>query len=364
MESSTLDPRAVIVVPCTDIANALQFYCDQHGFRVERISPAEAPRLAIVVGYGLRLQLDCEHSGPAPTIHIETTHLAESEQSSFSGPDGTMLHRVAPPSIKLPPLQPQLEISRFTNAEWVTGRAGMRYRDLIAKRQGGRFIASHIHIPQGGPVPDYVHYHAVRFQMIYCYRGWVRVVYEDQGEPFVLRSGDCVLQPPMIRHQVLESSDDLEVIELGSPAVHDTYGDLHLQLPNSKTDGNRQWQGQQFVRHQAERANWKQSTRAGWESWEYRDSGIANATSGLASVVVNRDNPQQTSHNNNTGPALHEDELLFLFVLCGELVLACPDAYKLRAKDAMTIPQGTSYGFSEVAPGSEILEIRVAARPV
>jgi quercetin dioxygenase-like cupin family protein len=41
--------------------------------------------------------------------------------------------------------------------------------------------------------------------MIYCHRGWVRVVYEDQGEPFVMHPGDCVLQPPGIRHRVLEA---------------------------------------------------------------------------------------------------------------------------------------------------------------
>ena len=89
-------------------------------------------------------------------------------------------------------------------------------------RLGGRFIASHITIPAGGPVPDYVHYHDVRYQSIHCVRGWVRVVYEDQGPPFVLEAGDCVLQPPGIRHRVLESSPGLEVVEVGSPAAHPT----------------------------------------------------------------------------------------------------------------------------------------------
>ena len=44
-------------------------------------------------------------------------------------------------------------------------------------------------LPGGGPVPDYVHFHKIRFQMIYCAKGWVRVSYEDQGEPFVVRPG-------------------------------------------------------------------------------------------------------------------------------------------------------------------------------
>ena len=41
-------------------------------------------------------------------------------------------------------------------------------------------MASHIRIEKGGPVPDYVHFHRVRFQCIFCYRGRVRVVYEGQ----------------------------------------------------------------------------------------------------------------------------------------------------------------------------------------
>ena len=55
--------------------------------------------------------------------------------------------------------------------------------------------------------------------MIYVRRGWVRVVYEDQGEPFVMHEGDLVLQPPEIRHRVLESSPGLEVIEIGAPGA-------------------------------------------------------------------------------------------------------------------------------------------------
>ena len=121
-------------------------------------------------------------------------------------------------------------------ASWGVGRAGMRYRDLIPNRQGGRFIASHISIPDGGPVPDYVHFHKVRFQMIFCYRGWVKVVYEDQGPPFVLQAGDCVLQPPRIRHRVLEASPGLEVVEIGCPADHETRADLVMELPTGRVE--------------------------------------------------------------------------------------------------------------------------------
>ena len=131
-----------------------------------------------------------------------------------------------------------------------TGRAGMIYRDLLPEREGGRFIASHITIPDGGPVPDYVHHHDVRFQVIHCVRGWVRVVYEDQGEPFTMHAGDTVLQPPHIRHRVLESSPGLEVFELTGPAEHPTFVEHDITLPTPDARPDRDFGGQRFVRHE------------------------------------------------------------------------------------------------------------------
>ena len=82
------------------------------------------------------------------------------------------------------------------NAPWVIGRAGMHYRVLVPSRLGGSIIASHIRIPDGGPMPDMVHYHTVCFQLIFCYRGWVDLLYEDQGDTMRLHAGGCVIQPP------------------------------------------------------------------------------------------------------------------------------------------------------------------------
>ena len=161
----------------------------------------------------------------------------------------------------------------------------MQYRDLIPDRLGGRFIASHIRIPDGGPVPDYVHHHGVEFQAIYCYRGWVRVVYEGQGPPFVLEAGDCVLQPPHIRHRVLECSDHMEVIEVGSPAEHETLVEHDMALPTIEVKSDRDFGGQRFVRHQSSEAKWFSGPYDGFEA---RDTGISDATSGLASVLVIR----------------------------------------------------------------------------
>jgi len=168
--------------------------------------------------------------------------------------------------------------SRAADGEWHMGRAGMEYRDLLPDRMGGRLIASHIRIRDGGPVADYVHYHAIDFQLIYLRAGWVRVVYEDQGEPIVMRAGDCVVQPPLIRHRVLEASPGLEVIELASPARHATYVDHELQLPTRENRTDRDISGQRFSWH-----------RAAASRMPAEDLCVAAATSGAVAARIIRD---------------------------------------------------------------------------
>jgi quercetin dioxygenase-like cupin family protein len=174
-------------------------------------------------------------------------------------------------------------VSRLADARWEVGRAEMLYRDLVPERDGGRLIASHIKIPQGGPVADWVHFHTVGFQIIYCWRGWVRVVYEDQGAPFVLESGDAVLQPPRIRHQVLECSPGLEVIEVASPAEHATAADPDLALPTAARRPERVFDGQRFVHHRAAGAPRREDG-----ALAVRDLGIGAATGGLVAARVAR----------------------------------------------------------------------------
>lgn len=243
----------------------------------------------MISGHGTRLKLDRNFNGAPGVLELacdDPASLANGVQA-LCAPNGTEVRlRVRDSPIVMPAVCQSLVIqSAQTGATWGLGRAGMRYPDLISDRQGGRFIASLIHIPNGGPVPDYVHYHKIRFHMIYCYRRWVRVVYENQGESFVMNAGDCVLQPPRIRHRVLESSDDLEVIEIGCPAKHETIADHDIALPTATLRPDRHFGGQRFVRHVAESAQWRAWHHVGYE---YRDVGIESATNGLARVRVVR----------------------------------------------------------------------------
>ena len=100
---------------------------------------------------------------------------------------------------------------------------GMRkcfeYRDLgISAATGGNFHAHVIRAVDREEDGIGLHRHnEIEFQMVYILKGWMRFWYEGEGE-VVAREGTCILQPPKIKHDVLEWSDDLELLEITSPA--------------------------------------------------------------------------------------------------------------------------------------------------
>ena len=102
-------------------------------------------------------------------------------------------------------------------------RAFFEYRDLgIGDATKGRFGAHVIRAVPGMESPGAWHSHELDFQMVYVTKGWVVFEYEGQGE-HMLRAGSCVLQPPGIRHREVRHSDDMELIEIISPAEFDTH---------------------------------------------------------------------------------------------------------------------------------------------
>ncbi len=220
--------RAEVLIPCVDLSETLNFFTTALDFKVDMIFPADGPRIAGLSGHGMSLRLSTEATSPQPTLRlvVEDPARYSPDGQPLVAPNGTIIEvETLGGPLVVPERTDDLVVSRIAGGDWGVGRAGMQYRDLIPGRHGGRYIASHISIAEAGPVPDYVHYHDIRFQMIFVHAGWVKLVYEDQGEPFVMHAGDCVLQPPSIRHRVLESSPGLEVVEIGCPARHDTHAE-------------------------------------------------------------------------------------------------------------------------------------------
>ena len=300
-------------IVCPNLDAALETWRGA-GFRLDSIYPADDPHTAVLTRKGEQVRLT-------------------------SRPDASR------PTSRLPPFQPGFLLARGDSSE-SAGRAGMLYRDLIPGRSGGRYIASLISIPNGGPVADWVHFHRIALQLIYVRSGWVRVVYENQGEPFVMRAGDLVLQPPQIRHRVLESSAGLEVVELGCPALHETLADHEMVLPNA-VNAERTFGGQRFLHHVAARTPW-----TNFHGGEARETGICDATGGLAEV--------RTIRGSQIDFPMHHGELVFGFVLDGSALLDFEDGFELCASDAFVIPPGASWNICDGSDDFRLLHVTSA----
>lgn len=346
--------RAEIRLPTTALSEDIPFYTKVLGMRMDMIYPADDPSVAVFSGHGLRLRIEVGATEPPGTVRILTDDpdgFAEGARV-LSAPNGTRVE-IEPlhPPLVMPETAHSFVVRRLSDqAPWVIGRAGMHYRDLIPDRLGGSIIASHIRIPDGGPVPDMVHYHTVGFQLIFCYKGWVDLVYEDQGEPFRLHAGCCVIQPPEIRHRVLYASDNIEVIEIGVPAEHITTIDHDMTLPNGPANPARRFQGQRFVHHKVEDAIWHPFRLSGFEA---RDTGIAEGTQGIAGVQVVR------RGTGAPGFSHHDSDILFTFVMAGTMTLhgVGRDPFALAPGDAFVVPPHYRTRYAEPSEDLELLEV-------
>ena len=95
----------------------------------------------------------------------------------------------------------------------------------VAKASGGAFRAHVMRVKKDAGEFDLhttgLHRHHLDFQMIYILKGWIRFTYEGHGE-HTFGPGDCCMQPAGIVHNELDCSDDLELLEITSPASYKT----------------------------------------------------------------------------------------------------------------------------------------------
>ena len=92
------------------------------------------------------------------------------------------------------------------------------YRDLGFAEGSNGLVQAHVlravkPCPPGGTGR---HTHSVQFQMNYILKGWMK--FELDGEVHTFQAGDAWMQPPNIKHELLDYSDDLENIEVVMPA--------------------------------------------------------------------------------------------------------------------------------------------------
>jgi|SRR5450755_218837 mannose-6-phosphate isomerase-like protein (cupin superfamily) len=103
-------------------------------------------------------------------------------------------------------------------------RAYARYRDLgIAEASHGLAQAHVIRLigPCNPAEVSKLHFHDVEFQMVYVLKGWVKTYMEGQGET-LMKEGSAWIQPPRIKHLIMDYSDDVELLEVILPAEFKT----------------------------------------------------------------------------------------------------------------------------------------------
>ncbi len=330
------------MLSCRDLEASLAFFTGALGFRIERISPADAPERARLFGHGLRLALETgEDLGGR--LRILGTGPGARE---LVAPNGTLIE-IAPPPPPPPPFAfaPSFLLTKSDAGPSGTGRAGMTYRDLLPGRLGGALIASHITL-KDGPVADWTHFHEVDVQLIVCRRGGALVVYEDQGPPFWLEPFDLVLQPPGIRHRVLESREGLEVIELGAPAAHETFADHGLDLPTVRLDPSRRWGGQPFLRHRSAAAPW---TRAPG-GLLVQETGLRGACGAADAAYLRGEGATQI----HAGPG----EAVFCAVFGGCAAALGPEGpFHAEGADVFVLPPGAACSLMSQDPAFALLRV-------
>ena len=135
------------------------------------------------------------------------------------------------PSVKAPKppkihWKPQTFVaSHAKGAPFKTGlRSYAAYRDLMVEQATGGAVQAHVIRLLGKCDPKVVsipHYHGVQFQFLYMLKGWMVGEYEGAGR-IKMTAGSCWIQPPGIRHQVIDYSDGCEMLEIILPAKFKT----------------------------------------------------------------------------------------------------------------------------------------------
>jgi uncharacterized RmlC-like cupin family protein len=93
------------------------------------------------------------------------------------------------------------------------------YRDLGIAAASGGLCQAHV-IRLLSPCTDEVrkrHQHEAELQLIYVLQGWIKNEFEGEGVQ-MMSAGSCWLQPPGIKHTVLDYSADVELLEIIVPA--------------------------------------------------------------------------------------------------------------------------------------------------
>jgi hypothetical protein len=152
--------------------------------------------------------------------NIKTRRVASAKKRTAPARGRTQAAKARPKAKPRP--KHAFTVSHPREADFKTGglRTYVQYRDLgIAGATKGSVVAHVLRFvtPCDPAVVSKQHLHDVDFQMIYVLKGWIKSEFDGQGA-HVMHAGAAWLQPPRIKHKVLDYSDDCELLEIVMPA--------------------------------------------------------------------------------------------------------------------------------------------------
>jgi mannose-6-phosphate isomerase-like protein (cupin superfamily) len=112
------------------------------------------------------------------------------------------------------------------NARTGIARACATIRNIatgLAAATNGRLGAKHIRALKPMTAPTGWHWHDMTAHYVFVLRGSLTFRFAGIEGDVTLHAGDGLSQPAGVPHNVVERSDDLEVLEINEPAVYGTW---------------------------------------------------------------------------------------------------------------------------------------------
>lgn len=169
---------------------------------------------------------DCAHIPPF-TMHDETAFSGDFEVLEITMPAAVDTLTEVPVDRRGRP-EGDFVLNRLGADSFRRGegpRAFLEYRDLgVADATRRRVQAQIVRTNGACDRSTGWHYHTLDFQFVYVLNGWSRTELEGIGA-FDLHTGDAIIVPPRLRHDVTGFSEDFEVLEINVPADFETISD-------------------------------------------------------------------------------------------------------------------------------------------
>ena len=118
---------AEILLPGKPLSDTLSFFTDELGFRIEMIYPADAPRVATVSGYGVRIRLDAGLDCDPGTVLLKRSDPGKDSGQQIAPNGTTIAFAPVEEPVALPAIQSSLVVTDAGDGDgFGEGRAGMQ----------------------------------------------------------------------------------------------------------------------------------------------------------------------------------------------------------------------------------------------